>query len=162
VQLCRRVRRRLRKPHGRGNHHPFDTGCLPLSYSGNPGVNGVSYRGVNGEVLTWRDCRFHDGALQTVYPGTPYTQTLYPQVHPFRTETVRSPLSCSGDPGVKWRISQGGGYVIKYLDAPVYIYGASSGYIWRISQGGRGNGNRRRTAAGSAGHMEARPGTVRM
>ena len=27
--------------------HPFDTGCLPLSYSGNPGVNGVSHRGAN-------------------------------------------------------------------------------------------------------------------
>ena len=24
--------------------HPFNTGCLPLSYSGNPGVNIVSYR----------------------------------------------------------------------------------------------------------------------
>ena len=28
--------------------HPFETVCLPLSYSGNPGVNGVSDRGVNG------------------------------------------------------------------------------------------------------------------
>jgi hypothetical protein len=27
--------------------HPFDTGCLPLSCSGNPGVNGVFYRGAN-------------------------------------------------------------------------------------------------------------------
>jgi hypothetical protein len=26
--------------------HPFKTGCSPLSYSGNPGANGVSYRGV--------------------------------------------------------------------------------------------------------------------
>jgi hypothetical protein len=25
--------------------HPFDTGCLPLNYSGNPGVNGESDRG---------------------------------------------------------------------------------------------------------------------
>ena len=25
--------------------------CLPLSYSGGPGVNGVPYRGVNGERL---------------------------------------------------------------------------------------------------------------
>ena len=29
---------------GRAVHkqYPFDTGCLPLNYSGNPGVNGVS------------------------------------------------------------------------------------------------------------------------
>ena len=26
---------------------PSDTGCLPLNYSGNPGANGESYRGVN-------------------------------------------------------------------------------------------------------------------
>ena len=26
--------------------HPFDTGYSPLSYSGNPGANGVSYRGI--------------------------------------------------------------------------------------------------------------------
>ena len=25
--------------------HPFDTGCSPLSYSGNSGVHGVSHRG---------------------------------------------------------------------------------------------------------------------
>jgi hypothetical protein len=30
---------------------PFNTGCLPLNHSGNPGVNGVSYRGVNGKRL---------------------------------------------------------------------------------------------------------------
>ena len=30
---------------------PFDTVCLPLSYSGNPGVNGVSHRGVHGKRL---------------------------------------------------------------------------------------------------------------
>ena len=24
--------------------HPFNTGCLPLSYSSNPGVNAVSHR----------------------------------------------------------------------------------------------------------------------
>ena len=29
----------------RGGAHPFDTGQLPLSYSGDPGVNGVSHRG---------------------------------------------------------------------------------------------------------------------
>jgi hypothetical protein len=29
--------------------NPFNSGCLPLNYSGNPGVNGVSHRGVNGE-----------------------------------------------------------------------------------------------------------------
>ena len=28
-----------------GATHPFDTGGLPLSYSGNPGVNVESYRG---------------------------------------------------------------------------------------------------------------------
>jgi hypothetical protein len=28
-----------------GVSHPFKTVCLPLSYSGNPGVNGESYRG---------------------------------------------------------------------------------------------------------------------
>ena len=27
-----------------GWRYPFNTGCLPLSYSGNPGVNGVSHR----------------------------------------------------------------------------------------------------------------------
>ena len=41
---------------------------------------------------------------------------------PFNTGS--SPLSDSGNPGVKRRISQGGG-AIMYLDAPVYIYGAS-------------------------------------
>ena len=30
--------------------HPFDTGCLPLSYSGSPGVSGVSHRGVCADV----------------------------------------------------------------------------------------------------------------
>jgi hypothetical protein len=29
--------------------YPFDTGYLPLNYSGNPGVNGVYYRDVNGK-----------------------------------------------------------------------------------------------------------------
>jgi len=37
-------------PHGhyrwRGTGIPFNTGCIPLDYSGNPGVNGVSYMGV--------------------------------------------------------------------------------------------------------------------
>ena len=28
---------------------PFNTGYLPLNYSGNPGVCGVSYRGVHGK-----------------------------------------------------------------------------------------------------------------
>ena len=29
-----------------GSHcDPFNTGCVPLNYSGNPGVNGVSHRG---------------------------------------------------------------------------------------------------------------------
>jgi hypothetical protein len=31
-----------------GVMHHFDAGCLPLSYSSNPGVNGVSYRGGMG------------------------------------------------------------------------------------------------------------------
>jgi hypothetical protein len=30
--------------------HPFKTDYLPLNYSGNPGVNGVSYRDANGNV----------------------------------------------------------------------------------------------------------------
>jgi hypothetical protein len=34
--------------------NPFDTGCLPLSYSGNPGVNGVSYREGFGSNLGGR------------------------------------------------------------------------------------------------------------
>ena len=29
--------------------YPFNAGYLPLNYSGNPGVNGVSYRGVNAK-----------------------------------------------------------------------------------------------------------------
>ena len=28
--------------------YPFNAGCLPLNYSGNPGADGVSYRGANG------------------------------------------------------------------------------------------------------------------
>ena len=36
---------------------PFHTGCLPLSYSGNPGVNGVSYRGLCQRTNAWaRGC----------------------------------------------------------------------------------------------------------
>ena len=30
---------------------PFSTGCVPLNYSGNPGVNAESYRGGNGNRL---------------------------------------------------------------------------------------------------------------
>ena len=37
--------------------YPFDTGCLPLSYSGDPGVNGVSHRGANGKRLGCVDRR---------------------------------------------------------------------------------------------------------
>jgi hypothetical protein len=32
--------------------NPFNTGDLHLTYSGNPGVNGVSYRGVNGVAVS--------------------------------------------------------------------------------------------------------------
>jgi hypothetical protein len=35
--------------------YPF-TGCLPLSYSGSPGVNGASHRGVGGE-RSRQECR---------------------------------------------------------------------------------------------------------
>jgi Ca2+-binding EF-hand superfamily protein len=37
---------------------PFNTGYLPLNYSGNPGVNGVSYRGINGKrwAITAASC----------------------------------------------------------------------------------------------------------
>ena len=35
--------------------YPFNTGCLPLNYSGNPGVNGVSYRGVKAELERLRE-----------------------------------------------------------------------------------------------------------
>jgi len=37
------------------SNRPFDTGCLPLSYGGNPGVNGVSDRG--WVVRCCRSCR---------------------------------------------------------------------------------------------------------
>ena len=32
--------------------HPFNTGLLPLQYSGNPGVTGASYRGASSSA--WR------------------------------------------------------------------------------------------------------------
>jgi hypothetical protein len=35
--------------------HPFDSGCLPLSHSGDPGVNGVSHRGRGVPGRTDRD-----------------------------------------------------------------------------------------------------------
>ena len=37
----------------------FETGCLPLNYSGNPGVNGASYRGANWKC-SHRAARLHD------------------------------------------------------------------------------------------------------
>jgi hypothetical protein len=54
VWLDAAVRRRLSRPAGgagaaaaaRRGTHPFNTGCLPLDYRGNPGVNGLSYRGL--------------------------------------------------------------------------------------------------------------------
>jgi hypothetical protein len=45
----------------------FNTGCLLLSYSGNPGVNDVSYRGINGKRwatslhTTYGGCMAHTG-----------------------------------------------------------------------------------------------------
>ena len=41
---------------------PCDAGSLPLNYSGNPGVNGVSYRGV-GRSLAQRRVRQDRGRL---------------------------------------------------------------------------------------------------
>jgi CRP-like cAMP-binding protein len=40
-----------------GCFKPFDTGCLPLSHSGNPGVNGVSHR----EGCASNSCVSHPG-----------------------------------------------------------------------------------------------------
>ena len=41
--------------------HPFNTGCLPLNYSGNPGANGVYHMGgvppVHAVGCRVRECR---------------------------------------------------------------------------------------------------------
>jgi hypothetical protein len=49
---------------------PFNTGCLPLRHSGNPGVNGVSYR-----VSTENACgrRFDQSIVQKSNPNVIYT-----------------------------------------------------------------------------------------
>jgi hypothetical protein len=48
---------------GSGAGNPFNTGCLPLSYSGNPGVTGVSHKGVNWVQLE------EDGSLRLICAG---------------------------------------------------------------------------------------------
>ena len=67
-----RAGRPAQKPHP---VDPFDTGCLPLDYSGNPGVNGVSDRG---------DIMDSHSSLSDTHP----------------VDTGCLPLSYSGDPGV--------------------------------------------------------------
>ena len=50
--------------------HPFDIVCLPLNYSGNPGVNDVSYRG-----YTHHPHPFDTGCLPLSYSGNPGAHT---------------------------------------------------------------------------------------
>jgi len=44
--------------------HPSNNGCLPLNYSGNPGVNGVSHR--EGQAAVTNDPAYKD--CQAVSP----------------------------------------------------------------------------------------------
>jgi hypothetical protein len=70
-------------PHG---HPPFNPGCLPLSYSGGPGFNGVSHRGVNGKhpaqvhSTRWLCCRtaLFVSVSQRFPVDTPSMPAVYP------------------------------------------------------------------------------------
>ena len=53
---------------GRGACNPFNTGCLPLSYSGNPGVNHCSLQG---------GLPFNTGCLPLSYSGNPGVTVAY-------------------------------------------------------------------------------------
>jgi hypothetical protein len=84
----------------------------------------------------------------------PYGERAFPSGHPFTTGCL--PLSYSGNPGVKRRISQGGG-AIMYLDAPVYIYGASRGQTANLTgREGEQNGEAAGTPARHSAAMALR------
>jgi len=51
---------------------PFNTGCLPLNYRSNPGVNGVSDRG-NARGSDGRSTR---SDLQKFYTGVDFSELL--------------------------------------------------------------------------------------
>jgi hypothetical protein len=55
-----------------GRGEPIDTGCVPLSYSGNPGVNGVSHRGANSNPSI--PCRLFTPELQRQSTGRRISQ----------------------------------------------------------------------------------------
>jgi hypothetical protein len=57
--------------------HPFDAGCLPLSYSGNPGVNAVSYRGYLAKVST-AVAENHQQHLASFAKVTPSMLSVHP------------------------------------------------------------------------------------
>jgi len=78
---------------------PFNTVCLPLSYSGNSGVNGVSYRGCQRETLGV-DCRWFHHVLHPVAvdDGSRKPERAGKQAFPFDTACL--PLGYSGIPGV--------------------------------------------------------------
>ena len=59
--------------------YPFNVGCLPLNCSGKPGINGVSYRGVNGTrparyVRYTRCVSYREGRA---YPHSPPCKTRH-------------------------------------------------------------------------------------
>jgi hypothetical protein len=77
--------------------HPFDTGCLPLSYSGNPGVNGESDRG--GTVSPKTRCRSTTSAahrLLTVFLGSCKLGNATHQVGGQTSEKAEADLLCAG------------------------------------------------------------------
>jgi hypothetical protein len=66
--------------------YPFNTGYSLLNYSGNPGVNGVSHRGVSkGDVMGWLQSDLASAAMAV--RSTPFN-------------TGYSPLIYGGNPGV--------------------------------------------------------------
>ena len=74
---------------------PFDAGCLPLSYSGNPRVNDESHRGclLKADIFDGSD-----PFVRIQWNGQLVGQTpVGKQAFPF---TGCVPLSCSSDPGV--------------------------------------------------------------
>jgi hypothetical protein len=67
---------------------------------------------------------FFSASRPQITPHEARTKSALVRTNP--TNTGYSPLNYSGNPGVN--VSHGEGRAIMYLDAPVYIYGASSVY----------------------------------
>ena len=73
-----------------GVGYPFNTACLPLTYTGNPGVHGVSHRGGTQCV----DGRVHQEG------GIGLREAC--GINPFNPRCL--PLNPSSTPGVKLRV----------------------------------------------------------